>query len=70
VPITGPLSATAFAAVGDVAHSVSALRLDTTKFAGGAGLRWRLTGEGANVRLDVAAGGEGVEFYLLVLEAF
>ncbi len=70
VPIAGPLSATTFAAVGDVAHSLPALRLDTVKIAGGAGLRWRLTNEGANVRLDVAGGAEGVELYLLVLEAF
>jgi Omp85 superfamily domain len=70
LPVIGPLSATTFAAVGDVAHSLSALQIDTIKVAGGAGLRWRLTREGANVRVDVAGGAEGVEFYLLVLEAF
>jgi hypothetical protein len=70
VPVKGPLSATAFLAVGDVAPSISALRVDTIKLAGGAGLRWRLTREGANIRVDLAAGGEGVEAYLLVLEAF
>ena len=40
------------------------------KLAGGVGLRWRLTGQGANVRVDLAAGDEGVELYVLVLEAF
>lgn len=70
VPVKGPLSATAFVAVGDVAHSVTALRFDTIKLAGGAGLRWRLTREGANIRVDMAAGDEGVAFYVLVLEAF
>ena len=70
LPVKGPLSAATFFAVGDVAHSVSSLSLQTIKIAGGAGLRWRLTREGANIRADIAVGGEGVEYYLLVLEAF
>ena len=40
------------------------------KLAGGAGLRFRLTDAGANIRLDVAASRLGVELYVLVLEAF
>jgi hypothetical protein len=70
LPVKGPLSAATFFALGNVAHSVSSLSLQTVKLAGGAGLRWRLTREGANIRADVAVGGEGFEYYLLVLEAF
>jgi hypothetical protein len=70
LPVRGRLSATAFAALGEVAHSPRDLGLDTIKAAGGAGLRWRLTDEGANIRLDLAVGPAGPELYMLVLEAF
>jgi hypothetical protein len=69
VPVKGPLSAVAFFAVGDVAPSITDLSF-TIKPAGGVGLRWRLTKEGANIRVDVALGNEGVQYYALVLEAF
>ncbi len=70
VPVRGRFSATAFAAVGDVAPNLDAFSLETMKLAGGAGLRFRLTDAGANIRLDVAASRLGVELYVLVLEAF
>jgi hypothetical protein len=70
VPVKGRLAATTFAAVGDVASSISRFWQAPPKLAGGVGLRWRLTGQGANVRVDLAAGDEGVELYVLVLEAF
>ncbi|MGC3997802.1 MAG: BamA/TamA family outer membrane protein [Anaeromyxobacter sp.] len=70
LPVKGRFSATTFAAVGDVAHGLDALTLDSLKWGAGAGLRYRLTDEGANIRLDVAASAQGVEFYALVLEAF
>jgi hypothetical protein len=70
VPLAWRLSAVGFAAVGDVAPSARDLSLETVKLAGGAGLRVRLTREGANVRIDVAASRAGVELYVLVLEAF
>ncbi|HYD43266.1 MAG TPA: hypothetical protein VEB43_20705 [Anaeromyxobacter sp.] len=69
-PIWRRISGVAFGAVGDVAPRIGALRLDDPKLAGGLGLRYRLTDEGANVRMDVAASRFGVQFYLLVLEAF
>jgi hypothetical protein len=68
-PVWRRISATAFAAVGDVAPRWSALRLDTAKVAGGAGLRYRLTDEGANLRVDVAVSRFGFQLYVLVLEA-
>ena len=58
------------AAVGDVAPDLGSLQLDTIKVAGGAGVRYRLTDEGANVRLDVAASRDGPLVYLVLLEAF
>lgn len=70
LPVAGRLAATVFAAAGDVAPSLGAFSIDTVKLAGGAGLRWRLTEDGANIRLDVAASKAGVELYVLVLEAF
>ncbi|MFY3744320.1 BamA/TamA family outer membrane protein [Anaeromyxobacter sp. Red801] len=69
-PVVGRLGAAAFAAVGDVAPSLRALTLQSVKASGGAGLRWRLTEDGANIRVDVAASRLGVELYVLVLEAF
>lgn len=69
-PLWWRFSGTAFAAVGDVAPRVESIRLDGAKVAGGLGLRYRLTDEGANIRLDVAGSRFGVQAYLLVLEAF
>lgn len=68
-PLVGPLSGTVFAALGNVAPRASALD-DVPKVAGGVGLRWRLTGQGANVRVDLAASEAGPSIYVLVLEAF
>ncbi len=69
-PLFWRFSGTAFAAVGNVAPRIQEMRLDDPKVAGGLGLRYRLTDEGANVRFDVAASRFGVMPYVLVLEAF
>jgi len=69
-PLFWRISGVAFAAAGDVAPRVADIRPERAKVAGGAGLRYRLTDEGANVRLDVADSRFGVQLYLLVLEAF
>jgi hypothetical protein len=69
-PVWRRISATAFAAIGDVAPRWSAFTLASPKVTGGAGLRYRLTDEGANLRVDVAAGRFGLQLYVLVLEAF
>jgi hypothetical protein len=70
VPIARRWIAAAFGAFGDVAPGLGDLRLDSLKVAGGLGLRYRLTREGANIRLDVAVSPAGPELYLLVLDAF
>ncbi|HEY6002799.1 MAG TPA: BamA/TamA family outer membrane protein [Anaeromyxobacter sp.] len=70
LPLDHRFAATLFAAVGDVARSLAALEVRTLKVAGGAGLRYRLTGEGATLRADVAMAQAGPEVYVLLLEAF
>jgi hypothetical protein len=70
VPVYRRLSATTFAAAGAVAAGLRDLSFSTVQIAGGAGLRFRLTDEGANARLDVAVSEMGVQVYVLLLEAF
>lgn len=70
VPLFWRFTGTAFAAVGDVAHDLGAFHLDTLKLAGGLGVRFRLTPEGANLRLDVAESRAGPTAYFLLLDAF
>jgi hypothetical protein len=70
VPLTPRLWGAAFGAFGAVARKLDAISADQLRVAGGGGLRVRLTPEGANIRLDVAASDAGPEVYVLVLEAF
>jgi hypothetical protein len=70
IPLRDRLGAVVFASAGEVAHDLGALRVDTLRVAGGAGLRFRLTPEGTDVRLDVAQSAAGPEVYLVLLEAF
>lgn len=70
VPLWDRIHAVAFGAFGGVAPEVSALSADELKTAAGGGLRYRLTREGANIRLDLAVSDAGPELYVLVLEAF
>jgi hypothetical protein len=70
LPLAERVYGALFGAFGDVGPDLGALRAATLKVAGGAGLRFRLTEEGANLRLDVAGSSAGVEVYVLLLEAF
>ncbi len=70
LPVYGPLKAAAFGAFGNVAPSLSGLTLDDPKLAGGAGLRYLLTREGATLRADLAIADGGPQVYVLLLEAF
>jgi hypothetical protein len=71
LPFWDRYAAAIFGAFGDVTPSLAAQRVDTIKLSGGAGLRYRLTEQGANLRVDAAFSGEGgPEFYVLLLEAF
>jgi hypothetical protein len=70
VPLAHRLYGTAFGAFGDVGADLGVLSARTLKVAGGGGVRVRLTDQGANLRLDVAASDAGPEVYVLLLEAF
>lgn len=70
VPIAGPVIGAAFGAIGDVGPDLRSFRARTLKLGLGGGLRWRLTEEGANLRVDVAIADAGPEVYVLLLEAF
>lgn len=70
VPLAERFHGAAFGAFGGVGPGIAALRAADLKVAGGVGLRYRLTPEGANIRLDVALSEAGPEVYVLVLEAF
>ncbi len=70
LPLTERIHGAAFGAFGDVGPNLAALRAESLKVAGGLGARYRLTKEGANIRLDVAMSEAGPEVYVLVLEAF
>ena len=69
-PLWKRLSGAVFAALGDVAPSLGDVGETWPRFAGGVGLRYRLTPEGANIRLDLAESAAGPEVYVLLLEAF
>jgi outer membrane protein assembly factor BamA len=70
VPLPDRFAAVVFVSAGEVAHDLGALRADELRVAGGAGLRFRLTPEGTNIRLDFAVSAAGPEVYLVLLEAF
>jgi hypothetical protein len=71
VPLGGKVAGALFGALGDVTPHLDEQRADTIKLAGGAGLRYRLTPQGANLRVDAAFGPDGgPELYVLLLEAF
>jgi hypothetical protein len=70
LPLAERLYGALFGAFGDVGPDLGALRAATLKVAGGAGLRFKLTDAGANLRLDLAGSDTGPEVYVLLLEAF
>jgi hypothetical protein len=70
LPLTDKIAGALFGAFGSVAPELGDFDASTLKIAGGAGLRYRLTRQGANLRLDLAASDEGPALYVLLLEAF
>jgi hypothetical protein len=64
------LGMTAFGSLGEVSHAVGDLTFDSIKYAGGFGLRFRLTDDGLNLRLDTGFTEEGAGFYIVTGEAF
>ena len=70
-PIWRRLGGTVFGGIGDVAHDLGDVpALGDLERAAGFGLRFRLNDEGVNLRMDVAASGDGGGFYLAFGEAF
>lgn len=69
-PVAGRFGATIFAGLSDVAHQPSGFEARTIRPAAGAGLRYRLTEDGLNIRLDVGVGQEGANLYFNLGEAF
>jgi hypothetical protein len=69
-PVAGRLGGAVFAGVSDVAARLAAFDRRTVRPAAGAGARFRLTDDGLNIRLDLAAGAEGANLYFSLGEAF
>jgi outer membrane translocation and assembly module TamA len=69
-PLFRRLGGAAFATAGDVAPKLDAFDLRDPKLSAGAGLRFRLTDEGAALRFDVAVTRDGMSYYAIVLQAF
>jgi len=71
VPVWWRFGLAVFGSVGQVAHDPLSFRLDQTKLAGGAGLRFLVDeSSGTNLRADVAFGADGADFYFNLGEAF
>jgi hypothetical protein len=69
-PIAGRFRGTAFAGLGTVGRDLPDLGSRPPRFAGGLGLRYRLTATGAYLRFDAAYGEDGLQIYFLTMEAF
>lgn len=59
-----------FASTGAVAPSLDTFNVKYLRVAGGGGLRFLLTDEGINVRVDLGVSPEGIGFYVNAAEAF
>jgi len=70
MPLGNKISLVFFAGAGDTAGRADAFRLANLKYSAGAGIRYRLSDNGINFRLDIGYSREDFNFYLGVLEAF
>ena len=71
LPVWWRFGAVFFGSAGLVARDPPSIRLDTTKVSGGAGVRFVLDeASGASLRMDVAFGSDGTDFYINLGEAF
>ena len=70
-PLRGPWSGVVFAGTGEVSHRAEGWTFGGLKAAGGAGIRYALDRrQKIHLRLDVAAGPDGINPYFQMLEAF
>ena len=70
-PVKGRLGMVAFTGVGDVFDKTADLELDKLKYTIGTGLRFALNPEEKiNIRVDAGYGSEGINFFVVLGEAF
>lgn len=70
-PIYKRFSGVAFGSMGQVAHDVSDISFSQFKYAGGGGIRFAvLPKENLNLRFDLAKGGDGLNYYIVLSESF
>lgn len=70
VPVWWRFDGAAFAEMGQVAHGLGELFSGRAEHSTGAGLRYRVSEDGARIRLDFAVGRRGSGLYLTIGEAF
>jgi outer membrane protein assembly factor BamA len=71
LPLIWVTSLAVFGSVGNVSENISSFSFDSIKYAGGAGIRFRLNKERFAIRFDYAVTGEGgSNFYISANEAF
>jgi outer membrane protein assembly factor BamA len=64
------LGMTVFGSLGQVSDTVGNLPSESLRYAGGFGIRFRMTDDGFNLRLDTGFTEEGSNFYIVAGEAF
>ncbi len=70
-PIYKRFSGVTFGSIGQVADEIPDINFSRFKFAGGAGLRFAvLPKENLNLRFDLAAGNNGLNYYIVLAESF
>jgi len=69
-PVWKRLGATVFGGVGNVSSRFDNFAVGDLKYAGGAGLRFRVSPEGVNLRLDYAVTPNSSGTYITIQEAF
>lgn len=69
-PVWKRLGAVVFAGAGNVSSRFDNFALDDLKYGGGAGLRYRVSPEGVNIRLDYAVTPISSGMYITIQEAF
>ncbi len=70
-PVYKRFSGVAFGSLGQVADDIPDINFSQFKYAGGGGVRFAvLPKENLNLRFDLAKGGEGLNYYIVLAESF
>lgn len=70
MPVSRKFTLIFFGGLGNVYNKLDDLEFDKTRYGIGAGLRYRLSDTGINLRADIGYSDKDINFYLGVLEAF